>query len=99
MRHPALETDDTEYSKEQYYSTKLRCNMSRYERRIDKDESFTKIVIGTMLELPEYCYDCPCHDGEHDKCKADAEGRTSIYRPFWCPLREEKDRVAVYRGD
>ena len=59
----------------------------------------TKIVITSMSELPEYCYDCPCHDGENDKCKADAEGRTSIYRPFWCPLKEEKDRATVYRGD
>lgn len=58
-----------------------------------------KIVITSMLELPEYCYNCPCHDGENDKCRADTEGRTSIYRPFWCPLREEKDRTTVYRGD
>ena len=58
-----------------------------------------KIVITTMSELPEYCYDCPCHDGENDKCKADAEGRTSIYRPFWCPLKEEKNRTTVYRGE
>ena len=52
-----------------------------------------------MSELPEYCYNCPCHDGENDKCRADTEGRTSIYRPFWCPLREEKDRTTVYRGE
>jgi len=58
----------------------------------------TKIVITSMSELPEYCYNCPCHDGENDKCKADTEGRTSIYRPFWCPLREEKDKATVYRG-
>lgn len=58
-----------------------------------------KIVITTMSELPEYCYNCPCHDGENDKCRADTEGRTSIYRPFWCPLKEEKDRTTVYRGE
>lgn len=58
-----------------------------------------KIVITSMSELPEYCYNCPCHDGENDRCRADTEGRTSIYRPFWCPLREEKDRATVYRGD
>ena len=48
----------------------------------------TKIVITTMTELPEYCYNCPCHDGEYDRCNADNERRTSIYRPFWCPLKE-----------
>lgn len=58
-----------------------------------------KIVITTMLELPEYCYNCPCHDGENDRCRADTEGRTSIYRPFWCPLREEKNKATVYRGE
>lgn len=48
-----------------------------------------KIVITTISELPEYCYDCPCHDGENNRCKADPCGRTSEYRPFWCPLKEE----------
>lgn len=57
-----------------------------------------KIVITTMSELPKYCYDCPCHDGENDKCKADTESRTSIYRPFWCPLKEEKN-VSFIGGD
>lgn len=60
---------------------------------IDKGEMLlmpkeTKIVITTMTELPEYCYNCPCHDGEYDRCNADNERRTSIYRPFWCPLKE-----------
>lgn len=56
-----------------------------------------EIVISTLDELPEYCYDCPCHDDENDKCKADTEGRTSIYRPFWCPLKERKN--VMYRGE
>lgn len=61
--------------------------------------SMNKIIITTMLELPEYCHDCPCHDSEWNKCKADSEGRDSIYRPFWCPLKKEKDRAYIYRGE
>ena len=49
-----------------------------------------EIIINTMTELPEYCYDCPCHDGENDRCNADNERRLSIYRPFWCPLKEQE---------
>lgn len=44
------------------------------------------IIIKTMTNLPEYCYDCPCHDGESGYCQADKEHRYSVYRPFWCPL-------------
>ncbi len=47
------------------------------------------IVIKTMTELPEHCYECPCHDGESGYCKADKDLRySSDYRPFWCPLVE-----------
>jgi len=35
-------------------------------------------------ELPEHCYDCPIHDPGDGHCQID--GRTSDYRPFWCPL-------------
>lgn len=35
-------------------------------------------------ELPEHCYDCHIHDSENGRCRID--GRTSDYRPFWCPL-------------
>lgn len=50
------------------------------------------IVITTMDVLPDYCYDCPCHDGEHSRCKADKEKRSIIeYRPYWCPLKEIHD--------
>ncbi len=44
------------------------------------------ILIKTMTNLPEHCYDCPCHDGESGYCQADKEHRYSDYRPFWCPL-------------
>jgi len=47
------------------------------------------VIITTINELPDYCYDCPCHDGESGRCKADTNGRyNSEYRPFWCPLKE-----------
>ena len=47
------------------------------------------IVIATMDALPDYCYECPCHDGEHSMCKADIEKRAVCeYRPYWCPLKE-----------
>ena len=47
------------------------------------------IVITTMDALPEYCYECPCHNGEHGRCEADKERRSALeYRPYWCPLKE-----------
>ena len=36
-------------------------------------------------QLPEHCYDCPLHDSENGACKLD--GRSSEWRPFWCPLQ------------
>ena len=44
------------------------------------------VLIKTMTDIPEHCYDCPCHDGESGYCQADKEHRYSDYRPFWCPL-------------
>lgn len=49
------------------------------------------IVIKTMTNLPEHCYDCPCHDGESGYCQADEEHRYADWRPFWCPLGEESE--------
>lgn len=49
------------------------------------------IVITSMESLPEYCYECPCHDGESGYCQANKERRYSEYRPFWCPLKEVHD--------
>lgn len=47
------------------------------------------IVITTMDALPDYCYDCPCHNGETGRCNADKDGRYSYeYRPYWCPLKD-----------
>jgi len=44
------------------------------------------IVITTIDTLPDYCYECPCYNGEHCYCQADKERRYSEYRPYWCPL-------------
>lgn len=47
------------------------------------------IVITTMNALPDYCYNCPCNNGEHSRCEADKERRSTFeYRPYWCPLKE-----------
>lgn len=51
------------------------------------------ILIKTMTNLPEHCWDCPCHDGEGGYCQADEERRYSDWRPFWCPLIEVKPRI------
>ena len=44
------------------------------------------VLIKTMTNLPEHCYDCPCHNGEGGYCQADKEHRYCIDRPLWCPL-------------
>lgn len=51
------------------------------------------VLIKTMTNLPEHCFECPCHDGESGYCQADKEHRYSDYRPFWCPLVYEKSDV------
>ena len=52
------------------------------------------IIISTMEEIPENCYDCPCADHENGRCQADKEVRTTqVYRPFWCPLKEQKSQA------
>ena len=49
------------------------------------------IGITTINALPDYCYECPCHDDESGYCQADKERRYSEYRPYWCPLKEIHD--------
>ena len=47
----------------------------------------TAIVIKTMQNLPDHCYDCPCANKASLYCQADKEARyPEEYRPFWCPL-------------
>ena len=50
------------------------------------------VIIKTMTNLPEHCYDCPCHNGESGYCQADKEHKYSVDRPFWCPLLKMPDR-------
>lgn len=39
------------------------------------------------VEMPEYCYECPCHNGESGYCQAYKSGYLdSIERPAKCPL-------------
>ena len=39
------------------------------------------------MEMPEYCYDCPCHNGESGYCQLYKDGYLScIERPAKCPL-------------
>jgi hypothetical protein len=39
------------------------------------------------MEMPEYCYECPCHNGESGYCQLYKDGYLScIERPAKCPL-------------
>lgn len=54
------------------------------------------IVLTSMKELPEHCYDCPCSNKENGYCQADENERYSgDWRPFWCPLMKivKKDEM------
>lgn len=45
--------------------------------------------VVVRMEMPKWCGDCPCVNGEYGYCQADAEGRTieaSDGRPSWCPI-------------
>lgn len=54
-----------------------------------------KIIITTMGDLPEYCWNCPCCSSV-GRCRADKKRREAYgYRPFWCPLSEEKEEQAT----
>lgn len=55
------------------------------------------IAIKTMNKLPEECEKCPCYATYDGHCQADDILRTSIYRPFWCPLTlvEEESGICI----
>lgn len=60
----------------------------------------SKIIITTLDALPDFCYNCPLHDGINGSCNGDKPDYRIIneYRPFWCPLKEEsEDNNAVDR--
>ena len=46
-------------------------------------------MVKIDIEMPTYCYDCPCYNGETGRCNITGD---SAYdkRPFDCPLKEEK---------
>lgn len=43
-------------------------------------------VIIPGMNLPEYCYDCPCHNGEYGYCQISKDYIMGIERPAKCPL-------------
>lgn len=52
-------------------------------------------VIIEDMEIPEYCYDCPCHNPENGVCMVYKKGYLScIERPAVCPLKEQKEADA-----
>lgn len=60
---------------------------------MNKGGEVEMIVITTMDVLPDCCYECPCNNGEHSRCQADKERRSTYeYRPYWCPLMKQEGR-------
>lgn len=53
-------------------------------------------MIKIDIEMPIYCYDCPCHNGENGRCQISGDF-TADKRPFDCPLQELKH--AHWEGD
>lgn len=49
-------------------------------------------MVKIDIEMPTYCYDCPCHNGENGRCNITGD---SVYdkRPFDCPLKEGKNKI------
>ena len=48
-----------------------------------------KAMVQIDIEMPIYCYDCPCHNGENGRCNITGDS-TYDKRPFDCPLKEVK---------
>lgn len=46
-------------------------------------------MVQIDIEMPIYCYDCPCHNGENGCCNITGDS-TFDKRPFDCPLKEVK---------
>lgn len=49
-------------------------------------------MVKIDIELPIYCYDCPCHNGENGRCNITGDS-TFDKRPFDCPLKEGKSKT------
>lgn len=54
-------------------------------------------MVKIDIEMPTYCYDCPCHNGENGRCNITGD---SVFdkRPFDCPLKEVKHGKWVHLG-
>lgn len=54
-------------------------------------------MVKIDIEMPTYCYDCPCHNGENGRCNITGD---SVFdkRPFDCPLKEVKHGHWVDKG-
>lgn len=46
-------------------------------------------MVKIDIEMPTYCHDCPCYNGENGRCQISGDF-TPDKRPFDCPLKEEK---------
>ena len=46
-------------------------------------------MVKIDIEMPTYCHDCPCCNGENGQCNITGN-YTFDKRPFDCPLKEEK---------
>ena len=48
-------------------------------------------MVKIDIEMPIYCHDCPCHNGENGRCNITGN---SVFdkRPLGCPLKEVKTR-------
>ena len=45
--------------------------------------------VVVRMEMPKWCLDCPCVNGEYGYCQADKEERQiedPNERPSWCPI-------------
>lgn len=50
------------------------------------------MTVQIDIEMPIYCYDCPCHNGENGRCNITGDS-TFDKRPFDCPLKEVKSKM------
>ena len=61
-------------------------------------------MVKLDIEMPVYCSDCPCHNGENGRCNITGETNFDK-RPFDCPLKEVKrahwttDRTFFHDGE
>lgn len=54
-------------------------------------------MVKIDIEMPIYCHDCPCQNGENGCCNI-TNYSTFDKRPFDCPLKEVKHGKWVDKG-